>query len=316
MLKVKTWGFYLAMFSIAACGETTFDEAEGARAAANAPDGEFTLAEGSDTFNVDLKGNVQEIWLELPYNFKTTSINSQGFAWGKGPLKINVTLEHNGEKFSFKADAPFTSYEGGTYQFPVYYIYTGTAKLHDSTVRTKPLAANGDWRLTEFNIWRGYDPPRSAALPMTGAKLKIATNHASTLQYKSLEDVKIAIKDKDHGNKYSYAESMITVPESGTIAKLLGINVPVKIIHNDPRDLKITLTHAGTQAVLMDVNQGDQNNLQEENYVFSRTFTTNDEPLQAFAGKEIQGDWTLVIEDGVDGLEGTLDEWVLNFKTN
>ena len=125
----------------------------------------------------------------------------------------------------------------------------------------------------------------------------------------------------------------INLPPSGTIADL---NLSVSITHSWVGDLKVTLTHeeSGTSVILIDRpgNPGASDYGCAENDIaallddeassavedecsnatptIAGTFVPNN-PLSAFDGQNLGGEWTLDVSDAAVGDTGTLDLWCL-----
>jgi hypothetical protein len=102
----------------------------------------------------------------------------------------------------------------------------------------------------------------------------------------------VSIPDNDPAG----ATSLIVVPEELTA---VSVSVQVDVTHTWIGDLRITVEHDGTEAVIWN-NTGDS----AQN--ISQTF-----PLEAFAGRPAAGDWTLKIIDSAAQDQGTLNRWAV-----
>jgi len=91
---------------------------------------------------------------------------------------------------------------------------------------------------------------------------------------------------------------------------LRGISVGVDIRHSYRGDLVVRLiAPSGRSAVLHDRNGGSANDLTE-------TFGLSDTPnLALLVGEELEGDWTLQVEDRARIDTGTLEAWSLELRT-
>jgi hypothetical protein len=92
------------------------------------------------------------------------------------------------------------------------------------------------------------------------------------------------------------AASTIDVPDTGNV---LGITVDVDVTHTYRGDLKVVLTHDGTEAVLMDNEGGSADDIRQ-------SFTTT-----AFDGRDSTGIWTLTVIDSAAQDTGSLNSWTL-----
>ncbi len=88
----------------------------------------------------------------------------------------------------------------------------------------------------------------------------------------------------------------ITVTESGTLTE---VKLTVDITHSYRGDLKVTLSHAGTDTVVFNATGGSADDLK-------MTF-----PVPAQVGKALAGAWTLTVVDGAAQDVGTLNSWAL-----
>ena len=86
------------------------------------------------------------------------------------------------------------------------------------------------------------------------------------------------------------------MPDALTVGSL---KVELNVTHTYVGDLRIVLSHGGTQATVRNREGGNGEDIRE-----TRT-------VDAFAGADAQGDWTLTVTDeaGVD--VGTLDSWAI-----
>jgi hypothetical protein len=117
-----------------------------------------------------------------------------------------------------------------------------------------------------------------------------ATPPGETRRYESTNAV--AIPDNDP----SGVTSVITVPDALTA---VSATLELDVTHAWVGDLRIILSHGGTDAVVWDRAGGSAKNI-------SQSFT-----LDAFAGKDAAGDWTLRLVDGAAQDQGTLNRWAL-----
>ncbi|MEM1121667.1 MAG: collagen-binding domain-containing protein, partial [Bacteroidota bacterium] len=128
------------------------------------------------------------------------------------------------------------------------------------------------------------------------------------------------------GSSNHVITSVINIPESGAIEDINIVSLDIR--HSYIDDLKIYLIGPdGTSVLVMDKPCNSQNDifvtLDDESTISSFTCPPIDgrnykpsNPLSAFDGKEINGDWTLRVEDvypSDDG--GTFNCWALEFET-
>ncbi|MCC7538759.1 MAG: proprotein convertase P-domain-containing protein [Deltaproteobacteria bacterium] len=85
-----------------------------------------------------------------------------------------------------------------------------------------------------------------------------------------------------------------TVPDAMNVSAL---SVELNVTHTYVGDLRITLSHGGTERVLHDNEGGSDDDI-------ARTI-----PVSGFEGQSAQGDWTLRIVDGAGQDVGTLVSW-------
>jgi hypothetical protein len=102
----------------------------------------------------------------------------------------------------------------------------------------------------------------------------------------------VAIPDDDPAG----ITSVIVVPDAVTPRT---VTVELDVTHTYAGDLRITLSHGGTEAVLWDRAGGANDDVRQ-------SF-----PLDAFAGRPAAGDWTLLIVDDAARDVGTLNRWTL-----
>lgn len=102
----------------------------------------------------------------------------------------------------------------------------------------------------------------------------------------------VAIPD----NAPAGATSTLQVSDAGT---LTDVKLTVDITHTYRGDLKVTLSHAGTDTLVFDRVGGSADNLQQ-------TFA-----VPALAGKALAGAWTLKVVDTASQDVGTLNSWTL-----
>lgn len=97
-------------------------------------------------------------------------------------------------------------------------------------------------------------------------------------------------------NNATGASSTITVTDAGTLTE---VKLTVDITHTYRGDLKVTLSHAGTDTLVFNATGGSADDLK-------MTF-----PVPAQAGKALAGAWTLTVVDGAAQDLGTLNSWAL-----
>ena len=120
--------------------------------------------------------------------------------------------------------------------------------------------------------------------------------------------------------------STLTITENGIIDDINVVSLD--ITHNYIDDINVTLTSpAGTSVLLMNKPCGNHSNifvtLDDESSLTSFTCPPNDgrnyqpdNPLSAFDGEDVNGMWTLTIEDTYPTADGgTLNCWALEFDT-
>jgi len=97
--------------------------------------------------------------------------------------------------------------------------------------------------------------------------------------------------------------AVATLALSGLAGGIEGIRVWVQIDHNDPRDLRVTISAPdGTPVLLHDQNGALSRPI---NAVYGLTDTPA-QPLSAFQGRSPNGTWTLTVEDLVPGTTGRI----------
>jgi subtilisin-like proprotein convertase family protein len=107
----------------------------------------------------------------------------------------------------------------------------------------------------------------------------------------------LAIPDSNEAG----ATSVVTINEAGTVDQLI---FGMDITHSYAGDLLVTLTHGETSVTVFDGDQLDDGSVDDVHL--------GDELLEAFAGRPIQGDWTLEVVDRAKYDTGTLDAWRLS----
>lgn len=98
-------------------------------------------------------------------------------------------------------------------------------------------------------------------------------------------------------------QSSITINGSSNLEDL---RVALRIQHDDPSQLRISLSHPTGQTILL------HNQLQSSMNPFNPVYETvnqSETPLSLFHNISAQGTWTLTVEDLVTGTSGTLISW-------
>lgn len=110
-------------------------------------------------------------------------------------------------------------------------------------------------------------------------------------------------------NDNSTVTNVITVPNSGS---LLDVHVNVNISHTYIGDLRVTLIAPdGTSVLLHNRTGGTMDNL----ITLYPDVTTPAQDLAALAGTEINGNWTLRVEDLAGGDTGVFNSWSLEIQS-
>ena len=120
--------------------------------------------------------------------------------------------------------------------------------------------------------------------------------------------------------------STLNVAPSGIIT---DIDVNIDITHTFVGDLEISLTSpAGTTVLMSDNNDGSGDDYSgttfDDEAAFPIGFGTPpftgsfipDNPLSAFDGEDVQGIWTLTVDDVLTGDVGTLNSWSIDVLTD
>lgn len=105
-------------------------------------------------------------------------------------------------------------------------------------------------------------------------------------------------------------QDVINSGSQGTVTA--NFNVDINISHTYQGDLTVTLRSPdGTEVILHNGTGGTTDNIIGN---YPNTLTPA-QSLDAFLGKSHNGDWTLIISDGANGDEGTLNSWAINDVT-
>lgn len=126
------------------------------------------------------------------------------------------------------------------------------------------------------------------------------------------------------------ASDILTVDDGGTLAKIMEYNalsnvtvIIDTVFHTNISDLTILLSHEGITDTLVYQNGEEGSDIIECNLTDASTISISEgeapltgsfkphSPLSVFSGVNPSGDWTLTINDGFAGNEGTLEEWGL-----
>jgi subtilisin-like proprotein convertase family protein len=97
--------------------------------------------------------------------------------------------------------------------------------------------------------------------------------------------------------------AVATLALSGLPGGIEGIRVWVQIDHNDPRDLRVTISAPDATPVLLQDQTGGLS--RPINAVYGLTDTPA-QPLSAFQGRSPNGTWTLTVQDLVPGTTGRI----------
>jgi len=153
-----------------------------------------------------------------------------------------------------------------------------------------------------------------------------ADGECTTLPRESSDGNKTIPSSGDGVNGKHTITSTLTITESGIIEDINVVSLDITHIYID--DLNVSLTSpAGTSVLLMNKPCNSEDNifvtLDDESSLTSFVCAPDDgrnyqpySPLSAFDGENINGTWTLTIEDTYptdDG--GTLNRWALEFDT-
>lgn len=120
------------------------------------------------------------------------------------------------------------------------------------------------------------------------------------------------------------AEHTITIEDEGIV---LDLNVQIRVLHERVGDLRIMLTHLDTSVIILDRVCGDYSDFactlldDEADWIieehcesgFCATYQPGN-PLSAFDGMPLAGDWILTIEDLEPGNTGTFEDWFLQIE--
>ena len=179
------------------------------------------------------------------------------------------------------------------------------------------ITSNGDWRLRVQESRIGFEPGDM----LNSWELEVCIVEDICGPYLTSADTPLNI-----GTNPVTIMSTINIAEEGKVTDLKISNLDIS--HSDISDLKVSLqSPTGTLVVLFDgfcSGTEDMYMAFDSDAILSSPNCGNimlskskpSETFSSFNGEQVQGDWTIIVEDLENGDGGQLESWTLNICTD